>query len=483
MKPDEAHLEILGRSSGVEERQAFLHKVLSNPFFLLLVDLLLGVLAYGVAWLTRIYVPIPFTADLLPQERWDVVGHPFLLLGLSQAFFIYILGLYDDLRGLRSKEVIIRVSFASALQVLAITSAFFLTNFVFPRTVILLFGTFNFLFLSGWRLYVRSQTGKEVIRVLVAGENILRAKEIVDEINGHPWMGLQLVGLAVPESAEDIGEVEGCPVLGTLQDCKSLIDRYNVDEVIFASEESWKDRLLDSLSELRARRSLRVAILPSVYEIAIGRLRHVTIKDTPLIEIRRNPSEPFERVVKRAFDLLLSAFCLTLLFPLILVVAVLIAISSPGPIFYLQDRVGRDGKVFRLIKFRTMIPNAEGASGEVLAGEGDPRITPVGKILRRLRMDEIPQVINVLKGDMSWVGPRPERPGFVRSFSESIPGYSERHKVKPGITGLAQVRAYYHTGAENKLRYDLAYIYNYNFTLDLVILLETIKVILLRRGS
>ncbi len=130
-----------------------------------------------------------------------------------------------------------------------------------------------------------------------------------------------------------------------------------------------------------------------------------------------------------------------------------------------------------------MIPGAETASEEILSEKDDPRVTRIGAVLRRFRLDEIPQFVNVLMGAMSFVGPRPERPGFVRQFTEELPGYSERHKVKPGMTGLAQVRGFYDTAAENKLRYDLAYIYNYSFSLDLLILLETIKVILIRRGS
>jgi lipopolysaccharide/colanic/teichoic acid biosynthesis glycosyltransferase len=130
-----------------------------------------------------------------------------------------------------------------------------------------------------------------------------------------------------------------------------------------------------------------------------------------------------------------------------------------------------------------MIPEAEQFSGETYSPENDPRVTRIGAVLRRFRLDELPQLINVLKGDMSFVGPRPERPGFVKKFSETVPGYHERHKVKPGITGLAQVRGYYDTTPENKLKYDLAYIYNHSFSLDLLILLETIKVILIRKGS
>jgi len=317
---------------------------------------------------------------------------------------------------------------------------------------------------------------------LVVGESFDAVRDIVQEIEKNPWMGLRIVGLAVDDGNRDVQEA-GPPVLGNLSQTKELVADYGVEEIIFASRETWKDRVLDSITQLQLQRPLRIAIQPSVYEIAIGRLRHINIHDTPLIEVRRNPNEPFERFFKRSLDLTLSASCLLLLVPLFVVVSMLIVILSPGSVFYLQERVGRGGKVFRLIKFRTMIPDAERQSGETYSPENDPRVTSVGAVLRRFRLDELPQLINVLKGDMSFVGPRPERPVFVDKFAAIVLGYHERHKVKPGITGLAQVRGYYDTTAENKLKYDLAYIYNHSFSLDLMILLETIKVVLVRRGS
>jgi exopolysaccharide biosynthesis polyprenyl glycosylphosphotransferase len=453
-----------------------------NPFFLFLIDLALGMIAYSLAWVIRMYVTLPFTRALLPQERWDAVEHFWLTLILSQVFFLYILGLYDDLRVLRYREIITYTFAACALQVVALTSIFYLTNGVFPRTVILLFGMLNFVGLSLWRSSIKRNLQKRTLRVLVVGESLSTAEEIVQEIERNPWMGLRIVGLAVDEM--DSNKTEATPkVLGTLSDAKELVEKYAVEEIIFASRETWKDRVLDSITQLQLQSPLRIAIQPSVYEIAIGRLRHINIHDTPLIEVRRNPNEPFERFFKRSFDLVLSTFCLLLILPLCVVVSMLIAILSPGPVFYLQERVGRGGEIFRLVKFRTMIPDAERHSGETYAAENDPRVTRIGAVLRRFRMDELPQLINVLKGDMSFVGPRPERPVFVEKFAATVPGYHERHKVKPGITGLAQVRGYYDTTAEKKLKYDLAYIYNHSFSLDLLILLETIKVVLVRKGS
>jgi len=174
---------------------------------------------------------------------------------------------------------------------------------------------------------------------------------------------------------------------------------------------------------------------------------------------------------------------LAVLLPVSLAVALAVKFTSPGPVIYKQTRVGRHGKEFNILKFRTMIADAERIVGPVLAGVNDPRITKVGRFLRKTRLDEIPQLINVLRGEMSLVGPRPERPHFVAQFCESFPVYRERLVVKPGLTGLAQVNGAYDTSAENKLKYDLAYIYNQSLWLDLLILLETVKVVLAGEGE
>lgn len=464
-----------------------LQNVITRPLLLLLCDMVLGGIAYAGAWWVRMNVHVPMTSTLLPQERWDVVPHYWAVLLLTQGLFPYFFGLFDDLRGIRTRELLTNSFLACLLQVLSLTSAFYLANQAFPRTVILIFGCFNVLALTLFRVFVRARLRRGFRRVLILGETARAVAEIAGEILKNPWQGIEISGVLIGDGSarEEKLEVAGrkLPVLGGLSEASSVLGKFSVDQIIFASEESWKDRILNSLSQLQASGSLRIALVPSVFEIAIGRLRHVSIHDTPLIEVRRNPNEPVERVLKRAFDIVLSAAGLILLLPVWLGVMLLIIVSSGRPVFYVQDRVGRGGAIFRLYKFRTMVPDAERETGEKYAEENDPRVTTVGRFLRRFRLDELPQFVNILKGDMSFVGPRPERPGFVRKFAEDLSGYHERHKVKPGLTGLAQVRSYYHTAAENKLRYDLAYIYNYSFSLDLMVLLETVKVLLTRKGS
>ncbi len=480
MKAEEAKLGVLEDGLSKYQGRATAHSTIFNHLiFLILVDLALGFAAYCSAWTIRIWVPVPLTQDLLAQERWDMVSHPWLIFVVSQIFFLYIFGLYDDLRMIRFREIISFIFMACLIQLVTITSVFYFTNQVFPRTVILFFDSVNFLMLTAWRFHLRSKLRKQILRVLIVGQEPHLAREIIQEIEKNPWMGRQIAGLVLPPNRWVANDSQtNYPVLGQLTEIQEIIVHYNIDEIIFISEESWKDRVLNSLSELQKETPVRIAILPSVYELVIGKLQHVNIHDTPLIEVKRNPNEPFERFIKRVFDSSFAALCLILLWPLFLILALLIKVFAPGPIFYLQDRIGIGGKIFRLIKFRTMIPDAENFSGGILATTNDPRVTSIGSILRPFRIDELPQLVNVLKGDMSFVGPRPERPKFVKAFEKKVSGYSERHKIKPGITGLAQVRGYYHTTAENKLKYDLAYIYNYSFSLDLLILLETIKVAL-----
>jgi exopolysaccharide biosynthesis polyprenyl glycosylphosphotransferase len=222
--------------------------------------------------------------------------------------------------------------------------------------------------------------------------------------------------------------------------------------------------------------------VPSVYELRVGRLASLRIDDVPLIEVVRDPSrEPAFRV-KAVLDYVLATALLTVALPVWLFAAIAIRVSSPGPVLYRQRRVGRGGREFIVYKLRTMQDDAEHASGPVLATDGDTRVTGPGRFLRATRIDEIPQLLNVLNGTMSLIGPRPERPEFAERLAREIPGYRERWLVKPGLSGLAQVHGEYHTSPEYKLKYDLAYIHNYTLLLDLRIMAETVKTLFTRRG-
>jgi exopolysaccharide biosynthesis polyprenyl glycosylphosphotransferase len=272
------------------------------------------------------------------------------------------------------------------------------------------------------------------------------------------------------------------PCLGTVETLPALLAAGTIDDVIFATEAlAWQTRLLDEISALPSAGS-NVLMLPGPVESLIGRMRYRWVDDVPLIEVVRQSEWQVRRPFKRLVDLLVGSMLLLFSLPVMLLCALAVRLSGRGPVFYRQRRVGRGGGTFTLWKFRTMRPDAESGTGEVLAEQGDPRLTTIGALLRRYRLDELPQLVHVLSGSMSLVGPRPERPGFVERYRREVPGYAERFAVRPGLTGLAQTHGDYHSTPGNKLRYDLAYIANWSPWLDLAILLRTVKIVLTSRG-
>jgi exopolysaccharide biosynthesis polyprenyl glycosylphosphotransferase len=319
-------------------------------------------------------------------------------------------------------------------------------------------------------------------RVLIVGTDDA-ASEVIETIRTQRWLGMDIVGAVAMNGARPLltGGAADVPVVGTREDLPALCDRYGADEVIIVSEGTWQDRLLDTLSRSTGDRA-QIYVVPSPYEILIGRREHLRLHDIPLVEVLHDEPSSGGGIVKRAFDVALALALLVIALPVMGLLSLAMLVGSGRPIIYRQTRVGKDGTPFTIYKFRTMHRRAEDATGPVLATENDPRVTGPGRLLRATRLDELPQLWNVLRGDMSFVGPRPERPEFVRQYEDEIQGYRERFKVRPGLTGYAQVNGEYHTSATTKLKYDLAYMYNRSFWLDLKILSETAKVMLTRRG-
>lgn len=275
----------------------------------------------------------------------------------------------------------------------------------------------------------------------------------------------------------------GDQVLGGHDDVLRIVDSHAVDEVVVAYAPSWQQRVAESLVNGHAH--LRVKVVPTLYETMIAKPTFKTVDDVPLIHLHAPTGLSYSsRAAKRAFDILVSLLILIVTSPLSLAVVLGIRLTSPGPILFRQERVGRNGRRFRCLKFRTMVANAEALTGPVLSsGQDDSRVTPLGRLLRKTRMDEVPQFLNVLLGHMSIVGPRPERTCFVEDFRRTVTAYDERHKVRPGITGLAQVHGYYLTDVHTKLRYDLMYVYNQSLWLDVKVLLQTLREMLVGGGS
>jgi exopolysaccharide biosynthesis polyprenyl glycosylphosphotransferase len=456
---------------------------------LMLADVLCVLLMYLVAFVLRIYVSFPFTADLLPLMRFTEVNHPLFILAASQIILLYFFGFYDLHSLVHRSRLITNVAAALGVQLLAASAwYFFRGDLFFPRSVLVLLWVLNTIGVTILRIIVvRWLARVRPLRVLLVGATADLQTFVAELPEVLHTPGLSLVGLVTADGQAPANAHSAVPWLGGVETLPDLMREHDIEEVILLSQPTWKDVFIDSLVRSsggwREREDRpRVLVVPSVYDILVGRVSTLQLHDVPLVEVLKDPQEDLAFLIKEVVDVAAAAVLLLLCCPVIILAACAIKLTSPGPILYCQRRVGRDSKEFVMYKLRTMIDQAEATTGPVLAGTGDERITPVGRLLRAMRIDEIPQLFNVLNGTMSLVGPRPERPEFVEEFLRTIPGYAERLQVKPGLTGLAQVNGEYHTTAEYKLKYDLAYIYNYSLWLDMRILAETVKVMLTRKG-
>jgi len=310
--------------------------------------------------------------------------------------------------------------------------------------------------------------------VLVVGVGDL-GRMVADRILEHSELGFKIVGFVDDRfaSTDAIGH-RGLPLLGTLQDTAEVCQRDKVDEIYVALPLDEHVKML-GVVEFASRECIDVHVVPDLLQFIALRARLEDLDGLPLISINDVPLRGMNSVVKRVVDVVLSVGVLAVTAIPLLVIAWIIKRSSPGPAFYTQERMGLDGKAFEVLKFRSMYPGAEDATGPIWARDNDPRCTPVGKWLRRLDLDELPQLWNVLRGDMSIVGPRPERPYFVEQFKHRIPQYMLRHKVKAGITGWAQVNGWRgNTSLEKRIEYDLYYIENWSVGLDIKIMCLTV---------
>ena len=336
-----------------------------------------------------------------------------------------------------------------------------------------------------WRLVVDATGGffRPVHRVLIAGTGpvgIRVAKEIID----HPELNFKVVGF-LDEKGENIGKSLFNPrIIGGVAQVEEFVERESVHRVVLSLAERRGQTPIAQLLKVRMK-GIPVENASSLYEQITGRIMVDSVSPSALIHSKGFRKNAVLLFAKRAIDIVVSAVGLVVLSPLLILIGLAIYVESGGPLFYLQDRVGAGGSVFRILKFRSMRPDAE-QDGPRWAQREDDRVTRVGRMLRRFRLDEVPQFVNVLKGDMSLVGPRPERPQFVSMLEPAIPYYLLRHSVRPGITGWAQIKFQYTSSIEDaktKLEYDLFYIKNISIAFDVVILLRTIQVVFLAHGA
>lgn len=327
--------------------------------------------------------------------------------------------------------------------------------------------------------------GKGLHRALIIGTGGT-AQTVYEDLIRHRILGMQVVGFihVNGKNPRPPVKVEEGYILGPLEQVRDIIRKNEIQDVIVALEPQRRNDLIEVLSKVDIP-EITVKILPDFYQLVNGLNKTNQIFGLPLIEISPDPMPTWEKVTKRLMDIIIPIIVLIVASPLMLVIALLVRMTSNGPAVYRQKRVGRNGKIFTMYKFRTMYQDAEAKSGPTWAQKNDPRITPVGYWLRKLRLDELPQFVNVLKGDMSLVGPRPERPYFVEQFKEQIPLYSRRLRVQPGITGWAQVKWKYDSSLQDvkqKTKFDLFYVENMSLKMDMKILINTIMTVIRAKG-
>jgi Undecaprenyl-phosphate glucose phosphotransferase len=310
-------------------------------------------------------------------------------------------------------------------------------------------------------------------RILIAGAGDL-GRLVADKILEHRELGYQIVGFVDDKAAGDHLGYRGLPLLGTIDEAAEIATRESIDHLYVALPPEHHVQMLQ-LIENTARECVDVKVVPDLLQVIALRARLEDLDGLPVININDVPLQGFNAIVKRGIDVAISSVALLALTMPLAIISLLVRLTSRGPVFYRQERMGLDGKPFMIYKFRSMYADAEAATGPVFASEDDPRRTPIGRMLRRSNIDELPQLWNVLRGDMSIVGPRPERPLFVAQFKDKIPQYMLRHKVKAGITGWAQVNGWRgNTSIEKRIEYDLYYIENWSVRLDLKIMWLTL---------
>jgi len=323
-------------------------------------------------------------------------------------------------------------------------------------------------------------------RLLLVGTSAA-AVNLVKELHEHRVeLGVDIVGFVDPDPAKVGQPLVNPGIIGTVEDIPEIVQNYRVDRVIVSLADARGKLPMDRLLQMKLNRGVLFDHLPTVYEEFTGKIAIENLRPSWLIFSEGFRKTRVQLATKRVLDIACALFGLILAAPLLLITTVLVKLTSPGPALYHQKRVGLHGREFTVHKFRSMRNDAEAGTGAVWATASDARVTTVGKFIRRTRLDEIPQLWNVLIGDMSMVGPRPERPEFVGKLTEQIPFYGLRHSVRPGVTGWAQVRYTYGASVEDameKLQFDLFYIKHMSLAFDVFVLLSTVKTVILRRGA
>lgn len=448
----------------------------------------------ALASVDGICTALALLAAVLLRLGWDE-GFAYLhthrvVLTISWAMFMlafYLGGLYESQRLQRPGNTLAAAVVSVALGAMLVTVVFYATlSLGIGRGVFFGFAVFVLIaVISNRLLYMAaSRRGFMSQRCLVIGSDA-EARKVIDLVRQHQHVGVKILGIIHSGGErERIGKfIDEYPVLGTLETLEKFVELYDIERLILAATADVEPILLKRLRSFRYR-GLALVDFVSLYEELAQEIPLDHINDEWLFMASMNNSRIHVRRLKRLTDIVTALIGLTVSAPIGALAALLIKLDSRGPVLFRQERLGRDSIPFTLLKFRTMRADAESQTGPVWATEDDPRITRLGKWLRKFRVDEVPQLVNVLRGEMSLVGPRPEREVFIKKLSEKIPFYAERLLVPPGVTGWAQVMHPYAASIEEsrrKLQYDLFYIKHMSFLLDSYIFLKTVKTIIFGR--
>lgn len=436
--------------------------------------------SFVVAYLLRFYWPlVPVTKGVPPAESY--------LALLPVIFAIWGLvfqanGLYDPMRVASRSLERQRILRASSLAMLIFTAVSFLgveKAFSLSRLTLLLFFVLSTIAVVVERALLREvlretrRRGYNLRHVLLVGDGEL-GQAIADRIVRHPEFGLKVRGFLTEDPSKIGGSIGSTPICGQWNQVAEIVENGGVDQVVFALPFEGLPQLGGLLSRLDGA-AVDVKVVPDIERFVSLRTEIEEFDGLPLISLRATPLMGWNRLAKRSMDFVLAAMALVVLAPFLILLSLAIRLGSPGPVLFSQERMGLDGRLFRVWKFRTMTVDAEAQSGPVWATADDPRRTRLGAFLRRLSLDELPQLFNVLRGEMSLVGPRPERPVFIQDFRARIPKYMLRHMVQAGMTGWAQVNGWRgDTSIEQRIEHDLYYIENWSWRLDLKILALTL---------
>lgn len=430
--------------------------------------------------------------------RFGLIDGPFELqekngfLKAALAAFVclaafYLFDLYDFLVMHDRRELVLRLIQALGLAWIVLAFSFYtFPSLMLGRGVSLIALPIALTLMVAWRVSIHWLLGHPDFgeRILIVGSGNL-AVEVAREVLDRPDAGYRIVGFVGTDS-ELLGKSLINPrVIGLTEQLDEIVKRENIDRIVVAMGERRGQLPTNKLLKLSLAGEVNIEEGASFYERITGRVSLNMLRPSWLIFGGRGRQAKITEVARNVVHWLVALIGAILSLPIVLVTAVLIKLESKGPVFYKQERVGKNGRTFTLTKFRSMRVDAE-ESGPVWASKGDTRTTRVGRVIRKIRVDEIPQFWNILLGHMSFVGPRPERPHFVAQLAEEIPFYEQRHLIAPGLTGWAQIKYPYGASIEDarqKLQYDLFYIKHHGLFLDALIMFETIKIILFGRGA